>query len=167
MASGMNKHVIVLMIATSLSLPVSSLESDRDQDIIYSANGNSTSHIEDNKRIIILEENVNVTQGTININGDRAVFALNLETSDIISINITGTLASFRQQIDASGAMVEGESEAINYSVEGEPVVEFVGSATLRRPNEVLTCVSIKYYTESRLTETVGPCEGVSSRPSN
>ena len=60
--------------------------------------------------------------------------------------------------------IVEGESDSIRYYNEGEPVVEFIGSATLRLPNDSMSCVSIKYFTESEYTETTGPCEGVSSQ---
>jgi lipopolysaccharide transport protein LptA len=142
----------------------SGLESDKDQDILYRADGRSTSRIENDMRIVTLEQNVRVTQGTLEIRGDSARFEIEIDTSIIQRVTVDGSPAGYRQQLDESGGLIEGQSESILYYVEDEPVVELLGSATLRRPNDVLTCVSIKYFTDSRFTETTGPCEGVSSR---
>ena len=144
-----------------------SLDSDKDQDILYSSLGRSTSRVDGNLRIITLEQEVKVTQGTLEITGDNAIFQRDLESSSIQRVTVAGSLAHYRQQLDNEGAIIEGDSEEIHYYVEGEPIVEFIGSATLRRENDILTCASIKYFTDSRFTETTGPCEGVSSRPAN
>lgn len=159
-------HMALLLILTFIGTG-SSLESDKDQDIVYSSLGPSTSRVEGNVRIITLEDVVKVTQGTLVITGDRAVFERDLDSSNIRRVTVTGTPAKYSQQLDVTGATIEGNSDAIHYYVEGEPVVEFVGSATLRGLNDVLSCVSIKYFTNSQFTETIGPCEGVSSQPSN
>jgi lipopolysaccharide transport protein LptA len=145
----------------------SGLESDKDQDIEYSSLGPSTSRLEGNVRILTLQDNVKVTQGTLEITGDSAVFESDLDTSSINKVTVTGTPARYRQQLDDSGATTEGNGDSIQYYVEGEPVIEFIGAATLRGLNDVLSCNSIKYFTDSQFTETTGPCEGVSSRPSN
>lgn len=145
----------------------SGLESDKDQDIVYSAQGRSTSRVEDGVRFITLEQDVKVTQGTLEISGDNATFESERESSGIKRVTVNGSPAQYRQQLEEDGEFIEGESESIFYYVEGEPIVEFNGSATLRRANDVLRCVAIKYFTESRFTETTGPCEGVSSRPAN
>lgn len=158
----------LLLLAALLFVGTGSgLESDKDQDIEYSSLGTSTSRVDGNVRITTLEDNVRVSQGTLEIRGDNAVFERDLQSSSIQRITVTGSPANYRQQLDESGALIEGESESIYYYVEGEPVVEFVGEATLRGLNDVLSCVSIKYFTESEFTETTGPCEGVSSRPAN
>lgn len=151
-----------LCLITGVS--VLGLESDKDQDILYSALGRSTSRIEGDTRIVTLEEDVKVTQGTLEISGDNATFESEAESSAMRQVEVTGSPARYRQQLDADGDYVEGESESILYYVEGEPVVEFIGSAILRGSNDILRCAAIKYYTDSRFTETTGPCEGVSGR---
>jgi len=161
------RKINILMLASlclSTGVSVFSLESDKDQDIIYSALGRSTSRIEGDTRIVTLEENVKVTQGTLVISGDNARFESEAETSSIRQITVSGSPARYRQQLDIDGDYVEGESESIFYYVEGEPVVEFIGSAILSGSNDILRCAAIKYYTDSRFTETTGPCEGVSGR---
>jgi len=145
----------------------SGLESDKNQNIEYSSLGSSTSRVEGDVRIITLEENVKVIQGTLEITGDSAVFERDVESSSIRRVTVMGSPARYRQQLDDSGAITEGNGNTIHYYVEGEPVIEFVGTATLRGSNDVLSCVSIKYFTDSQFTETTGPCEGVSSRPAN
>ncbi|MBL4820652.1 MAG: hypothetical protein JKY98_06645 [Gammaproteobacteria bacterium] len=161
-------HLTVLLFVLLFSATGSSLDSDMDQDIIYSSLGRSTSRVEGNVRIITLENNVKVTQGTLQIAGENATFERDMDSSSIRRITVTGTPARYHQQLDESGAIIEGNGDAIYYYVEGnEPVVEFIGSATLRGLNDVLSCISIKYFTSSQFTETTGPCEGVSSRTAN
>ncbi len=155
--------LILLLFSGPIAL---SLESDKEQDIVYSSLGRSTSRMEGNIRIITLEQDVKVTQGTMQISGDSATFESEAGSSAIRRVTMQGSPARYRQQLDGNGDFVEGESESIFYSVEGEPVVELVGSAILRSAGDVLSCAAIKYYTDSRFTETTGPCEGVSGRAS-
>lgn len=157
-------RLLVAIPCLSIGMSVFSLESDKDQDVVYSALGRSTSRIEGDVRIVTLEDNVKVTQGTLEISGDNARFETEADTSAIRQVTVTGSPARYRQQLNPEGDYVEGESESIFYYIEGEPIVEFIGSAILRGSNDVLRCASIKYYTDSRFTETTGPCEGVSGR---
>ncbi|MBT8146195.1 MAG: hypothetical protein KJN90_05035 [Gammaproteobacteria bacterium] len=157
-------QLLLTSVCLCTGIAVFSLESDKDQDIVYTALGRSTSRIEGEVRIVTLEDDVKVTQGTLEISGDNATFESEAETSAIRQVSVNGSPARYRQQLDAGGDFVEGESEAIFYYVDGEPIVEFVGSAILRGTNDILRCSAIKYYTDSRFTETTGPCEGVSGR---
>jgi len=159
-----SNHLLVATLFLFTGMSVFSLESDKDQDLVYSSLGRSTSRIEGDVRIVTLEENVKVTQGTLEISGDNARFESEADTSAIRQITVTGSPALYRQQLDVEGDFVEGESESIFYYIEGEPVVEFIGSAVLSGSNDILRCAAIKYYTDSRFTETTGPCEGVSAR---
>jgi len=143
------------------------LESDSDQDVLYSSDGGSVSRIDGDMRITTLDENVKIIQGSLEISGDSAIIRRNLEFGDIERFEIYGSPARYQQQADSSGELVEGESETINYFEEGEPIVEFLGNATLTRQNDILRCASIKYYTETGTIETTGPCEGITSSPND
>ena len=160
----LSKLFCFILILVFSGTGIRGLESDKDQDIVYSSVGRSTSRIEGGVRIVTLEEDVRVTQGTLSISGDRAVFRSEPDSSAISRVTVDGSPARYSQLLDEDGDFVEGESDAIYYYVEGEPIVEFVGSATLRSANNVLSCASIKYFTDSRFTETTGPCEGISTR---
>lgn len=156
-------------LAWLILLPVltaSALESDRDQDVIYSSSGNSTSQVENATRIITIEGDVKVTQGTLEITGDRAVFERPLDSDSITRITITGVPATYRQQLDLDGTEVLGDAETIFFYEEAEEsVIELVGAAHLRQNNDALSCVSIKYFTDSGVTHYTGPCSGILSRP--
>ena len=158
------KFTLTALICFTSGLGASSLESDKNQDILYSSLGRSTSRLEGDVRIITLEQDVKVTQGTMEIGGDSAVFESEAGSSAINRVTMNGAPASYRQQLDENGGFVEGESDSIYFYVDGEPIVELVGSAILRSANDVLSCAAIKYYTDSRFTETTGPCEGISGR---
>ncbi|MCB1670128.1 MAG: LptA/OstA family protein [Gammaproteobacteria bacterium] len=153
-----------ILVFTLTGTGVSSLESDQQQDIVYSSVGRSTSRLEGDVRIITLEQDVKVTQGSMQISGDNAVFESESGSSAIRRVTMEGTPARYRQQLDENDDFVEGESDSIYYYVDGEPIIELVGSAILRSASDVLSCAAIKYYTDSRFTETTGPCEGVSGR---
>ena len=154
----------LLLTALAIHPAVLSLESDKNQDIIYSSLGGSTSRIENGIRIVTFEQDVKVAQGTLEISGDSARLESEVETGAVRRLSVTGSPARYRQQLDTEGNLVEGESESIFYSVEGEPVVEFIGSAVLKGANDILRCAAIKYYTDSQYTETTGPCQGVSGQ---
>lgn len=143
--------------------PLYGLESDKEQNVIYSSSGNSTSLVEGNTRIITIEGDVMVTQGTLQITGDKAIFERSLDSNTINRITITGTPATYQQQLEADGALVQGRSDTILYYEEGEPVIELVGAANLQQHNDVLNCASVKYYTDSGTTLYTGPCSGVLS----
>jgi len=164
MQRGRIELILSTLFFSLVSFGVSSLESDKQQDILYSSLGRSTSRMEGDVRIITLEQDVKVTQGTMEIGGDNAIFESEPGASAISRVTVTGTPARYRQQLDEDGEFVEGESESIYYYTEGEPVIEFVGSAVLRSSNDVLRCAAIKYFTDSQFTETTGPCEGISGR---
>jgi len=157
-------RLLIGMLCITAGIGAFSLESDKDQDIQYSSAGRSTSRIEEGVRIVTLEEDVKVTQGTLEISGDTARFESEPNSSAIRRVTVSGSPAVYRQQLDEGGDYVEGQSDSIDYYVEGEPIVEFIGAAILRGPNDVLRCAAIKYYADSRFTETTGPCEGISGR---
>jgi len=153
----------LILAVILITQPLYGLESDKEQNVIYNASGNSTSRVEGNTRVITIEGNVTVTQGSLQITGDRAVFERSLDSNLINRITITGTPATYQQQLESDGALVEGKSETILYYSEGEPVIELVGAANLQQRNDVLNCASVKYYTDSGTTHYTGPCSGVLS----
>ncbi|MFM1895369.1 MAG: LptA, protein essential for transport across the periplasm [Pseudomonadota bacterium] len=158
------RRVLTLAVSLTLTSLAVALEADKDQNVIYSSSGNSTSRVENNTRIITIEGDVRVTQGTLQITGDRAVFERVLDSDSITRITISGSPATYQQQLETDGAVVMGDSSTILYYSEGEPVIELVGSANLKQGNDILSCVSIKYFTDSGITHYTGPCSGVLTR---
>ncbi len=151
------------------AFPAQGLETDGEQAVEYTADGDLRMHNEGNSRLVVINENVRVTQGTIEIIGDTATFEYDLTTSDLILMKVTvnGSPAHYQQQINAAGDLVEGESETIDYYVDVNSIVEFVGNAKFSQPGTTTNCVAIKYFIESELLETTGPCSGVLSNQTN
>lgn len=156
-----------LTVTLIISGTLFALDSDREQDVLYSSDGISTSRTEGNLRIIRIEDNVKVTQGTLQITGDLAIFERETDSASMRKVSVTGKPARYQQQLDESGTMIHGDGADILYYFEDEPIVEFVGAANLRQQNDTLSCVSIKYFADSGYTEYTGPCSGVLSRPAN
>ena len=158
------RGLTLLLSAAPCIMPAYGLDSDKDQNVEFASSGNSTSRVDGNIRIITIEGEVLVTQGTLRITGDRAVLEQSLNSDAINRITITGTPATYQQQLDANGDLVRGDSATILYYTEEEPVIELVGAANLQQHNNVLSCAAVKYFTDSGLTDYTGPCNGVLSR---
>lgn len=150
-----------------LSISAFALESDKDQDVAYTADGNLRMRNEDNRRIVTMNNNVKVTQGSLQITGDMAIFEYDLTTKALLKVTVSGSPARYRQQLDAEGDLVQGDSETIHYSTGSETIIEFIGEASLRQPGTITSCVAIKYFADTELFETTGPCSGVLSSQSN
>jgi lipopolysaccharide export system protein LptA len=156
-------QILFLISAATLSGSFSALDSDKEQDVLYSG-GDSSSRSVGNLRIISIQDNVKVAQGSLQLTGNSAVFEQNTETGDMRRISVSGSPARYQQQLDDTGALIEGDGEEILYYFEDEPIIEFVGSANLRQQNDTLSCVAIKYFIDSAYTEYKGPCTGVLGR---
>lgn len=150
-----------------ISLSAFALESDRDQDVAYTADGDLKMKNEDNRRIVTMNNNVKVTQGSLQITGDTAIFEYNLTTNALLKVTITGSPARYQQQLDGEGDLVQGDSKIIHYSTGVETIIEFIGEANLRQPGTSTSCVAIKYFADTELFETTGPCSGVLRSQSN
>ena len=61
-------------IGIFMNAEVDALESDREQQVTWSADGNSSMQIIENRRILEMTTNVIVNQGSLEIRGDQAVF---------------------------------------------------------------------------------------------
>ena len=155
----------ILFICYLIMTPAQGLDTDKDEVIEY-VSGDVKMQNNGNSRIIVLNENVKVTQGTLQISGDSATFEYDLSTNDLKNITVSGKPARYQQQLNDDG-LVEGESETIHYYVNPETIVEFVGDANLRQPGTTTNRVAIKYFTETELFETTGPCSGVLSNQTN
>ena len=64
--------ILKLAACLGIILPpsISGLESDKDQQVLWSSDGDSTMTIQGNIRVLEMSANVRVTQGTLEILGD-------------------------------------------------------------------------------------------------
>lgn len=150
-----------------ISLSAFALESDKNQDVAWSLDGDLKMENEGNRRIVTMNNNVKMTQGSLQITGDMAIFEYDLTTNALLKVTVNGSPARYQQQLDEEGDLVQGDSETIHYSTNLETIIEFIGDANLRQPGTTTSCVAIKYFADTELFETTGPCSGILSSQSN
>lgn len=161
-------HLIGFFVVCSLVSTLNfALEADKDQPVTYESEGGLKMREEGNSRIITMEQDVIVTRGSLKITGDKAIFEYDLTTDELLKVTVNGSPAHYQQQLDASEDLVLGDSEIIYYTSNIETIIEFVGDANLRQPGTTTNCVAIKYFADTELFETTGPCSGVLSSHAN
>lgn len=154
----------VFGVALIASNGVYALESDRNQTLEFSADGDSTMRIADNTRIVEMSGNVRVVQGTLKILGDEAIFEYDATTNELTRVTVHGMPVDYRQQLDEDGTIVIGSGDTIVFYTDdasGESVIELIGNAIIEDPETTWSCTAITYFVDSKLIpQSTGPCEG-------
>ena len=164
----MKKSVISLVSSLAIIAPFSNiqlyaLESDREQQVTWSADGNSTMQIIENLRILEMTTNVIVNQGSLEIKGDQAIFEYEASTNELRKVQVYGNPVTYQQQLDMDYNTVSGFSDSLTLSSNDfeETILELFGNAQIKSPNSTISCNAIVYIVEKDLIrEAVGPCEG-------
>lgn len=164
------KPLTSLMVLLLLSVPALALESDGGQDVRWSADGGSTMRVEAGVRILELTDNVKVTQGTLQITGNKAIFEYDVESNELLRVTVEGQPVNYQQQLDSAGALVTGQSLTLLYyqdAAGGGTVLELIGDAVIASPDTTMNCAAIVYLADQDLIrEAQGPCQG-SLRPTD
>ena len=141
-----------------------SLEADKDQELLVSANGGSRMRIIGDIRLMEMSENVIITRGTMEIRGDTATIETIMSSGEVSKVTVVGTPVYYQQQLDSSDEPVKGSSNSITfYSDEdnGATIVELVGEAVIESPSSNFKCSAITYIAELDLMrDSQGPCSG-------
>ena len=151
------------IIGLFFSIQPNALESDREQQVTWSADGNSTMQIIENLRILEMTTNVIVNQGSLEIKGDKAVFEYEASTNELRKVKVYGNPVTYQQQLDTDDSGVSGFSNSLTLSSNNseETILELFGNAKIHSPNSTISCNSIIYIVEKDLIrEAAGPCEG-------
>ena len=146
------------------------LESDTNQRVIWTSDGGSTMDIVGDSRILEMNTNVVVTQGTLEIRGAKAIFEYQTSSNELTKITVHGTPVHYKQQLNEDGAVVNGQSNTLLFYTNdiNETVLELLENASLESPESAISCNSIIYIVERNLIkEAVGPCAGALTSTSN
>ncbi len=161
---------ITLSLGVLLPLSLAALESDKDQQVLWSSDGDSTMNIEGDTRILEMSENVRVTQGSLEILGNEAVFEYQVSSNELTRVTVHGTPVRYQQQLDEEGTLVIGTSDTLMfYSDElDETILELIGNANIESPDSTMSCAAIIYISDRDLIrEATGPCQGTLSSQQN
>lgn len=155
-----------MVISACLSTPISiGLITDREQELVWSADGDSRMSIDNGIRIVEMADNVRITQGTLEISGDAATIEYDISSNEVSRVTVTGTPVHYQQQLDSNNETVTGSSNSISFyadELDGMTVVELVGEAVIESPSSNLRCSAIVYIADQDLIrEAPGPCSGV------
>lgn len=176
-ANALSAGAGIVATALILSAPVFALESDKDAPVSWQADGDSAMTVEDGVRVLTMEDNVIVSQGSLRISGDRAVFEYALQSNELTRITVQGspvnysqTLANGTDTVTGTSATLElyTESESSESEESGESIVELIGEASIESPDSSMRCAAIVYLVDRDLIrEATGPCTGSLSSQSD
>ncbi len=159
----------MLLLASSPLIilnPLNALESDKSKQVIWSSDGGSTMTIMGDFRVLEMDRNVVVTQGSLEILGDRAIFEYIASTNELRKVTVHGEPVNYQQQLNENGQIVSGSSKTLIFYTNDldETVLELQGSANIESPDSTVSCNSIIYIVDQDLIrEAVGPCQGALS----
>ena len=160
-------QIRLVLLFASLSLIIanrlSALESDKDQQVVWSSDGDSTMSIMGNSRILEMNTNVIVTQGTLEIRGNQATFEYRISNNELTKVTVHGTPVHYTQQLYENGDSVTGASNTLLFYTNelNETVLELLGNANIESPDSTISCSTIIYIADKDLIrEAVGPCRG-------
>lgn len=165
------RSLLLSALLMSALTPALALEADAQQEIEYSSDGGSSMRLEGGSRIWVLTDNVNVTQGSLQITGDEAIIELDAQSNELLRVTVHGSPVHYQQQLDETGARVTGSSltlELYRDSTGEGMVIELVGEASIASPDTTMSCTSITYLADQDLIrEAEGRCQGSFSPSSN
>ena len=152
---------ITLCMLTALALPASAEKADRDKPVNLEADRVT---IDDAKQIAIFEGNVMLTQGTLQIRGDR--MEVRQDKEGFKQGTTWGSPATFRQKREGYDEYIEGWAGRIEYDGRVETLQMF-NRAQLKRGQDEVRGNYISYDARSEFFQVTGvsPNTPVSSEP--
>jgi lipopolysaccharide export system protein LptA len=140
----------VLCMAAALALPAWAEKADRNKPINLEADRVT---IDDARQIAIFEGNVVLTQGTLQIRGDR--MEVRQDKEGFKQGTTSGNLASFRQKRDGNDEYIEGWAERIEYDSRIETMQMF-NRARLKRGQDEVRGNYISYDARTEFFQVTG-----------
>lgn len=104
--------------------------------------------VDDAKQTSTFEGNVQLTQGTLTIRGDKIVVVQDKE--GFAHGTATGRLASFRQKREGYDEYIEGYGERIEYDTRSE-TVDFFGQARMKREQDEVRGDHVTYSAKTEI----------------
>jgi lipopolysaccharide export system protein LptA len=126
------RTALALCLAVALVHPAAAEKADREKPVNLEADRVT---IDDAKQIAIFEGNVVLTQGTLQIRGDR--MEVRQDKEGFKQGTTWGNLAYFRQKREGYDEYIEGWAERIEYDGRTEIMQMFNRSQLKRGPDEV------------------------------
>lgn len=146
----MTGRALALCLTAALALPAWAEKADRTKPINLEADRVT---IDDARQIAIFEGNVVLTQGTLQIRGDR--MEVQQDKEGFKQATTRGNLASFREKRDGSDEYIEGWAERIQYDSRIETLQMF-NRAQLKRGQDEVRGNYISYDARTEFFQVTG-----------
>ena len=157
-------NLLHLIFPAIVVLPGMLMAAQSQSPVNWSADGELLVTIENNRRILRMQDNVRISQDSINISGNMAIFEYTLDTQELLRVTVVGTPVIYSQASENSAEPVTGKSDTLIFyddELTEDTIVEMIGNAFIKSPSSTMHCTSIIYVTERDLVkEAVGPCQG-------
>src|SRR5690606_28979999 len=128
--------------------------SDRNQPMDIDA-GHQAGTLDDSAPIV-LSRGVAITQGTLNINADRA--EITLRNGDPVRVVLTGSPATLNQEMD-DGSPMNAHANRIDYDIANDSMV-LTGNAQVEQPQGNMRSQRIVYNMQTERVEAGGEGAG-------
>ena len=152
-------------------LPGMLMAAQSQSPVNWSADGELLVTVENNRRILRMQDNVRISQDSINISGSSAIFEYTLDTQEFLRVTVLGTPVRYSQASESSAEPVTGTSDTLIFyddELTEDTIIEMIGNAFIKSPSSTMNCASIIYVTERDLVrEAVGPCQGALTSPND
>ncbi len=155
----MNRHLIDIVLCSLLLMfwcGVPRAENTDRKKPIHLESGRVV--VDDATRTSVFEENVELTQGTLQIQADKIV--LTEKRKGHTHCVATGKPASFRQKHEGSDEYMEGYGERIEYDTHAE-TVDFFVQARVKREQDDVQGNHIAYSTRTEVFQVSGDPDNI------
>ena len=157
-------NLLHLIFSAIVMLPGMLMAAQSQSPVNWSADGELLVTIENNRRVLRMQDNVRISQDSINISGSSAIFEYTLDTQELLRVTVLGTPVIYSQASESSAEPVTGKSDTLIFyddELTEDTIVEMIGNAFIKSPSSTMNCASIIYVTERDLVrEALGPCRG-------
>ncbi len=136
-----NKHITCGILLILQISSVYALSSDRNKPIKLSADHVS---IDNTNGVSVYTNNVTMTQGTLEIKGDKLVVHTD-ENNKLEKVTVTGKLATYKQLPDNKKTNINATAKKIEYTYSGIELVILYDQASLWQENNKFSGDKIEY----------------------
>ncbi len=160
----LSKCRAILIVILSLFGCFANSAEQSTEPVDYIAQGGVTMSMDGDIRIVEMAGPVQVTQGSILIEGDHAVFEYAADTGILIRATVDGNPVSYNQDLDDESGRVTGTSEQLILFEDEttlETMIEMIGNAIINTPDSNMNCAALLYNSSQNLIpSSTGPCGG-------
>ena len=155
--SALRRTLFAWALACALTAPASAEKADREKPINLEADRVT---LDDAKQLAIFEGNVLLTQGTMQIRGDR--MEVRQDKEGFKYGTTWGNLAHFKQKREGFDEYIEGWAERIEYDGRGE-LMQMFNRAQLKRGQDEVRGNYISYDARTEFFQVTGNTKAAST----